>query len=205
LTFDAVAIEVCWNAPTENVDGSALTDLDGYEVYWGDSSRNYSASSGRLPLTPTCYDWEPAAGDYFIAATAFDIDGNESAYSNEVVRAQEDTGGDPNAPVVWEDPTQEGSVIENAPMLVGITGQEVTVTWGSFLGVIYEIQLVEYGKDTPVGAIGLMLGSIWTFTPTAAGLYQVRIRVSCTTSCGAWQYGYTYFFKLAPPTGGGIS
>ncbi|MDH3642435.1 MAG: hypothetical protein OES38_10090, partial [Gammaproteobacteria bacterium] len=38
-------LSLTWVAPTENVDGSPLTDLAGYKIYYGDSSRSY--------LTPT--------------------------------------------------------------------------------------------------------------------------------------------------------
>ncbi len=30
-----------WTPPTQNTDGSPLTDLAGYRVYWGTSSGNY--------------------------------------------------------------------------------------------------------------------------------------------------------------------
>lgn len=75
-----------WVAPTENADGSQLTDLNGYRVYYGQSPRNYtnntdvddpSATSASIALPP---------GDYYVAMTALDREGNESAYSNEVVK-----------------------------------------------------------------------------------------------------------------------
>ncbi|MCZ6642422.1 MAG: hypothetical protein O7F71_12660, partial [Gammaproteobacteria bacterium] len=38
-------LSLSWVAPTENVDGSPLTDLTGYKIHYGDSSRNYSSSA----------------------------------------------------------------------------------------------------------------------------------------------------------------
>ena len=40
ITVDAVAFgtaTLSWNPPTENIDGSALTDLSGYRIYYGRS------------------------------------------------------------------------------------------------------------------------------------------------------------------------
>lgn len=41
ITVDAIAFgtaTLSWNPPTENVDGSALTDLSGYRIYYGRSA-----------------------------------------------------------------------------------------------------------------------------------------------------------------------
>ena len=80
-----------FQAPTENVDGTTLTDLAGYVVYWGTSSRNYTATY-EITLREL-NDQERgfasirvAPGTYYVAMTAVDAEGNESAYSNEVQR-----------------------------------------------------------------------------------------------------------------------
>lgn len=75
-----------WQAPTENVDGTPLTDLAGYVIYWGTSSRNYTGS--HTINSPTTTEWEAtmAAGSYYFAMTAFDAQNNESGYSNEVLK-----------------------------------------------------------------------------------------------------------------------
>ncbi len=75
---------VRWQAPTQNVDGSALTDLAGYRVYWGVSSRNYTGNHTINSAAVTQWEANIAAGDYYFALTAFDTQDNESAYSNEV-------------------------------------------------------------------------------------------------------------------------
>lgn len=75
-----------WQAPTENVDGTALVDLAGYRVYYGQFSRNYS---GEVPVSnpsATSTSISVPAGTYYVAMTALDGDGNESGYSNEIVR-----------------------------------------------------------------------------------------------------------------------
>ena len=75
--------ELSWDAPTQNVDGTPLTDLAGFVLYWGKASRQYSSS---VPLDGDrlSYRIELAPGNYFFSMTATDADGNESAFSNEV-------------------------------------------------------------------------------------------------------------------------
>ena len=41
-TGTGTAAELAWDAPALNTDGSALTDLTGYKVYYGPSSGNYT-------------------------------------------------------------------------------------------------------------------------------------------------------------------
>lgn len=74
-----------WVAPTENVDGSALTDLAGYRIYYGDQSRAYTEELAVANPAATEQNVELRSGSYYFAMTALDADGNESSYSNEVV------------------------------------------------------------------------------------------------------------------------
>ncbi|MEW6417438.1 MAG: fibronectin type III domain-containing protein [Nitrospirota bacterium] len=72
-----------WDAPTTNADGTPLTDLGGYKIYYGTSSGNYSVviDVGNV----TTYKIEGLSpGIYYFAVTAYDTSGNESEYSNEV-------------------------------------------------------------------------------------------------------------------------
>ncbi|MCZ6641035.1 MAG: hypothetical protein O7F71_05630 [Gammaproteobacteria bacterium] len=75
-----------WQAPTQNVDGSPLTDLAGYIVYWGTQSRNYTGSHTINSPGITEWDATVAAGPYYFALTALDSEGNESGYSNQVLK-----------------------------------------------------------------------------------------------------------------------
>ncbi len=75
-----------WQAPTQNVDGTPLTDLAGYVIYWGTSSRNYTGSHTINSATVTEWEATMAAGSYYFAMTAFDSENNESGYSNEVLK-----------------------------------------------------------------------------------------------------------------------
>src|SRR5262249_32768130 len=73
-----------WTAPTQNTDGSALTNLAGYKVYWGPSSRNYTQNASVNGASATSFTASLTPGTWFFATTAFDSTGAESAKSNEV-------------------------------------------------------------------------------------------------------------------------
>jgi hypothetical protein len=73
----AANVQLTWNANTEST-------LAGYKIHYGNSSRNYSTIVN-LTKSTTCSISDLQAGKtYFFAATAYDIHGNESTYSNEV-------------------------------------------------------------------------------------------------------------------------
>jgi plastocyanin len=86
VTVQVVDKVLRWQAPSQNVDGTPLTDLAGYVIYWGTNSRNYTGS--HTINSPTITEWEAtmAPGNYYFAMTAFDAENNESGYSNEVLK-----------------------------------------------------------------------------------------------------------------------
>jgi len=75
-----------WQAPSQNVDGTPLDDLAGYRIYYGPDSRDYSDQVAINGSGVTSQDVLLASGSYYFAMTALDAEGNESAYSNEVVK-----------------------------------------------------------------------------------------------------------------------
>lgn len=79
-----------WDAPTSNTDGSPITDLAGYKIYYGTVSGNYTASidvgnTTSIPIT-TLSSSVPAPGVYYITVAAYDTAGNESVFSNEITQ-----------------------------------------------------------------------------------------------------------------------
>ena len=82
------AVVLTWQPPSQNADGSPLSDLSGYNIYVGTASNDYDYMEIRLDnpgLTAYVVDnLEP--GIYYFAATAFNSSGIESAFSGEVVR-----------------------------------------------------------------------------------------------------------------------
>jgi hypothetical protein len=78
--------QVSWSPPTERVDGAPLTDLAGYRIYVGTTSRDYVQEIQIHDASLTSYFVELLPGEYYFAMTALDAAGNESAYSNELQR-----------------------------------------------------------------------------------------------------------------------
>jgi hypothetical protein len=73
-----------WTAPTQNVDGSALTNLSGYKVYWGTQSRTYTQTATVNGASTTSYTASLTPGTWYFAISAVDSTGSESTRSNEV-------------------------------------------------------------------------------------------------------------------------
>lgn len=80
-------LTLSWLAPTENVDGTPLTDLAGYRIYYGDSSRAYFNSADVNDSGATSYALTVPSGSYYVAMTALNLSGDESAYSNEILKS----------------------------------------------------------------------------------------------------------------------
>lgn len=79
----AGAVELSWEAPTENEDGTLLTDLAGYKLYWGTQPDDYANSvsiDNPGVLTYVLEDLPPAT--YYFVATAVNSEGSESDPSN---------------------------------------------------------------------------------------------------------------------------
>ncbi len=72
-----------WDAPTTNADGTPLTDLAGYNVYYGTASGVYGTPID-VHNVLTYKVTGLSEGLKYFAVTAYDTGGNESCYSNEV-------------------------------------------------------------------------------------------------------------------------
>ncbi len=77
------SVDLLWDAPNTNTNGSKLTDLGGYIVYYREkTSTNYTyeidvGNSSFISIK------DLSSGMWCFAVTAYDIFGNESDYSNE--------------------------------------------------------------------------------------------------------------------------
>ena len=78
-------VNLAWVAPTENSDGTPLTDLKGYKIHYGTESQNYtgSISVDNPTVTNFLVDSLPA-GTYYFAVTAYNAAGAESSLSDEI-------------------------------------------------------------------------------------------------------------------------
>lgn len=84
-TVAASSVTLGWVAPTENSNGTPITDLAGYKIHYGTASSDYSqtVSISNAGLTRYVVDNLPT-GTYYFAITAYNAHGIESALSGEV-------------------------------------------------------------------------------------------------------------------------
>jgi hypothetical protein len=89
FSFDAsvafpYSVTLSWDAPLKNANGTPLTDLAGYNLYYGKQHLNYESkirvgNVKEYTITNLAKDV-----NYYCAVTAYDSSGNESSYSDEV-------------------------------------------------------------------------------------------------------------------------
>jgi PKD repeat protein len=126
--LQAAQIQLTWNAPTTNADGTSLTDLAGYWLYYGGESGNYGPRINVGNQTTYLLSGLTGGQTYYFAVTAYDSYGNESALSNETSAT---TPADPPLPPVasFTSTPTAGS----APLTVTFTdaskGQITTWVW----------------------------------------------------------------------------
>jgi hypothetical protein len=72
-----------WVAPTTNEDGTPLTDLAGYKIYYGTTSGTYTKNLD-VGNVNTFSMTGLQTGTYYFVATAYNTAKLESGYSNEV-------------------------------------------------------------------------------------------------------------------------
>ena len=81
------SITLNWTPPTQNEDGSALSDLAGYRIYYGKSSGNYTNQIViDTPGISTYVIDNLVPATYFVVATSVNSAGVESRYSNEATK-----------------------------------------------------------------------------------------------------------------------
>lgn len=91
-----------WTPPDENTDGSQLTDLDAFKIYWGTTPGVYtdtirincgSDAACRLPANTQYVQTFPDDGlTYYFVSTAFKATGVESGLSNIATKTMPDDG-----------------------------------------------------------------------------------------------------------------
>lgn len=79
------SVTLNWTAPTSNTDGTALTNLAGYTLFYGNASRQYQASVRVPDAGATSVVLEGLApGTWYFSIRSFNNTGLESDYSGEV-------------------------------------------------------------------------------------------------------------------------
>jgi fibronectin type 3 domain-containing protein len=77
-TVQADSVTLAWDANSES-------DIAGYKIYYGRSSRNYTNCIDVGKRTSYTVSGIQMGLTYYFATTAYDADGYESYYSNEVI------------------------------------------------------------------------------------------------------------------------
>lgn len=79
------SVDVTWSAPTANTNGSALTDLAGYTIYYGTSASALTRSVQVTNAGATDYVVQDlTGGTWYFAVTAYTTAGLQSSYSTVV-------------------------------------------------------------------------------------------------------------------------
>jgi hypothetical protein len=82
------SVTLSWTPPSENEDGSQLSDLSAYRIYWGRAGQRYGPPVTINNPSVTRYVIEGLApGTYEFVATAVNRAGVESRFSNAITRA----------------------------------------------------------------------------------------------------------------------
>lgn len=81
----STSITLNWEAPTENSNGSALTNLAGYKIHYGTASKDYTevVAVSNPSLNRYVID-SLQSGTWYFAITAYNSAGVESPMSGEV-------------------------------------------------------------------------------------------------------------------------
>ena len=92
----AEEVTLAWDAPTTNADGTPLTDLSGYRLYYGTADGSYTTVIDIGNVTQyTVLDLAPNQTYYFVV-NAYDLSNNESEHSNQVSESFTTPPFDPN-------------------------------------------------------------------------------------------------------------
>jgi hypothetical protein len=78
-------VTISWEPPTENTNGTALTDLAGFNIHYGTQSQNYTSTIQVANPGITRYVVENLpAGTYYFAVSGYTATGEDSTYSPQV-------------------------------------------------------------------------------------------------------------------------
>jgi hypothetical protein len=84
-TTSSSVVTLGWVAPTQNSNGTPITDLAGYKIHYGTSSQDYTqvVSIANPSLSRYVLD-SLASGTYYFAISSYNSQGTESPLSGEI-------------------------------------------------------------------------------------------------------------------------
>ena len=98
------AVTFQWEIPTENEDGTPLLDLAGFKLYQSAETGVYTTIPVSDIANPgiATYVLEGVSGGlWYFVVTAYNVDGLESAHSNEVAKTIVGIRSPPKAPAAF--------------------------------------------------------------------------------------------------------
>jgi hypothetical protein len=175
------SVTLSWDAPTTNTDGTPLTDIAGYKVYYGTEYGNYTQNIDVGNVTTYKVANLTEGLTYYFAVTAYDTSANESTYSNDVSTSAPST--DTSPPAI------------NIIQIASVTESSATITWMTDEPSTSQI---EYGLSTTYGSLTSLDSSLTTsHSVTITGLssnttYNFRVRSKDAAGNEAVSTNYTF-------------
>jgi hypothetical protein len=140
---DTCSIKLSWTPPTTRTDGSSLaqSEIAGYRIFRG-ATQSDLVEVENVTGNATTYEFSNVpAGTYYFALKAYDVDGNESDFSNVVEKVCTPPVDDNRPPVIAGTPAPRVVAGENysfTPTAMDPDGDQLTFSvvnlpsWASF-------------------------------------------------------------------------
>jgi hypothetical protein len=203
-------VTLSWDPPTTYTDGTPLTDLSGYKVYYGAASSNYSQTIN-VGNTNTYTVTNLSDGTFYFAVTAYDVSGNESAYSNEVSKTIQSIVQDTLTVNITGNGTVTGTGINCGPVCTAAYNQGTVITLSAAPGSGSSFSGWSGGGCSGTGQCIFTMNTNTTVTATfAANTYTISASagdggsISPSGSVSVNQ-GASQTFTITPYTGYSIS
>ena len=187
----AVNATLTWTPSTTYLDGTPLTDLAGFKVYYGTASNTYTqavdAGLTATPSIPTYTVNNLMTGEtYYFAVTAYDTSGNESSYSNEVSKS---FGVTTTPTTTTTSTTLDTTPPGDAQNFTAVAGDQlITLSWTNPPNLDFAGVRILYGTDHFPKNVndGILLGN-FTGLPS---------EITSTVQTGL-QNGVTYYYSAS--------
>jgi fibronectin type III domain protein len=190
------SMSLTWEPPTENTDGSPLTDLAGFRLYLGTQQGIYPSNVTLSDPGLRAYSVQqllPAT--WYTVIAARNAAGLESEYSNvasKVVTSSPVTTTRSVTVTVAAAPPPPATDIQTGGTFTTLTtvrryfvGDSVPITTPAVAGATRYEWEIEHVDNRIVDARSSTTPST-TWTPSRAGLFVARVRPCNATGCAAW-------------------
>lgn len=194
-----------WTPPTQNTDGTALTNLAGYKAYWGLAQGNYPNNQQITNSAATSYQVPSlCSGAWFFVVTAYNTAAVESSFSNVATKT---IAAEPTAPARPTDitvaPMAPATFTNVLTTKIGYLGDSMTFTTPAVLTATrYEWEITHYENNVVDATTTTNPTRI--FTATRNGHWTPRVRACNAVGCSAWlssiDKGYWLHFWIKPPS-----